>query len=429
VQKYSHEYNQDAEWFKHAKHVMIFTFAGRPIFTRYGDENKLAAYMGVICAFITNFQRMGDSIKCFFAGNTKFVFLYRGPIYLVAISRTPESVRQLQIQLAASYEQFVSVLTGNVSKMIEDRPNYDVRSLMGGTEMLINDIVNISESKPSFMLDAIQALRVKKEVRTRIFRALQKGAKSKNTVYSILLADGKLVSLYKTDKRNLFASDLSILSNFVTNSQSLRSSESWTPICLPKFADKGFLYAYVCYLTADICLIVITADAQDFAVAREGKLLVEEGLLYKDCLKDVIYAMHHQNWTVDSTDISCPDLRHFLYRTDVNHGSTFVNQIVNPFPAHPFSSKLSQHQIFRRYQHLHDRASAYNCNEKRIMQAGMSMYYEIHHDCTVFYWFRPDEFELYATYLPLVSKETVFIAANRILRWIKKEETSLFIEK
>jgi hypothetical protein len=36
----------------------------------------------------------------------------------------------------------------------------------------------------------------------------------------------------------MHSSDLLLLVNFVTNSQSLRSAEAWTPVCLPKFSDK-----------------------------------------------------------------------------------------------------------------------------------------------------------------------------------------------
>ena len=32
------------------------------------------------------------------------------------------------------------------------------------------------------------------------------------------------------------------------NSTSFRSVESWSPVCLPKYNSRGFLYAYVSYL-------------------------------------------------------------------------------------------------------------------------------------------------------------------------------------
>jgi hypothetical protein len=52
---------QDPDFFKHEKHVFILSYAGRPIFSRYGDETMLAAYMGVISAIISNIESMKDT--------------------------------------------------------------------------------------------------------------------------------------------------------------------------------------------------------------------------------------------------------------------------------------------------------------------------------------------------------------------------------
>jgi len=38
-----------------------------------------------------------------------------------------------------------------------------------------------------------------------------------------------------------------LIINMIT-STSFRSVESWSPICLPKYNSRGFLYAYVSYL-------------------------------------------------------------------------------------------------------------------------------------------------------------------------------------
>merc|ERR1712130_310121 len=89
--KYKKEHNKDPNWFRHEKHIIIVSWAGRPIYTRYGDDTLMAAYMGVVTAIISNVARSGDKIRSMTAGDHKFVFLLKGPIYLMAISRTNES--------------------------------------------------------------------------------------------------------------------------------------------------------------------------------------------------------------------------------------------------------------------------------------------------------------------------------------------------
>lgn len=47
---------------------------------------------------------------------------------------------------------------------------------------------------------------------------------------------------------------------------SFKSAESWTPICLPKFNDTGFLHTYVSYLPNDspACLLLFSTDKEKF---------------------------------------------------------------------------------------------------------------------------------------------------------------------
>lgn len=55
------------------------------------------------------------------------------------------------------------------------------------------------------------------------------------------------------------------------------------------------------------------------------------------------------------------------------------------------------------------------------------MYFEVSEQATMLGWTRPGDFSLYAAFTPLVSKESVMLACNRLVRWIKREEASLFL--
>jgi len=66
---------------------------------RYGNEDKLVTIFGVMQALVSFVQANQDTIRSIHAGNSKFVFLIKGPIILVSVSRTTESVSQLVLQL------------------------------------------------------------------------------------------------------------------------------------------------------------------------------------------------------------------------------------------------------------------------------------------------------------------------------------------
>lgn len=66
---------------------------------RYGNEDKLVTIFGVMQALVSFVQANQDTIRSIHAGNSKFVFLLKGPIILVSVSRTTESLSQLVLQL------------------------------------------------------------------------------------------------------------------------------------------------------------------------------------------------------------------------------------------------------------------------------------------------------------------------------------------
>lgn len=72
----------------------------------------------------------------------------------------------------------------------------------------------------------------------------------------------------------------------VNGSSTFRSAESWTPICLPKFNNKGFLHAYVCYITGNVCLLLISPDKDKFFELSDAKsTIVEVSLKFLVLLK------------------------------------------------------------------------------------------------------------------------------------------------
>mmetsp|Transcript_10842 Transcript_10842/g.16155 ORF Transcript_10842/g.16155 Transcript_10842/m.16155 type:complete len:464 (+) Transcript_10842:1-1392(+) len=418
ITKYSHQHNQDPEWFKHKKHVLICSWAGRPIFSRYGDESKLAAYMGVISAIISNFQRSKDNVRSLVAGRHTFVFLVHGPIYLVAISRTGESETQLAVQLEHVHLQIISILTGSIHNTLRNRPQYDIRGLMGETaEILLSELLSDSNHTPAYHMKCVKAFRLPRENRERIASIL-KSNRTKNLLFAVLLAGKEVVSVVKLRDKVLPPSDILLLINFITNSQSLRSGEAWIPICLPEVSSKGYVWAYVCFLVGDISLTLITAHDRDFFQLQEVKRRIVQKLEKEGDLSFVqnTFRLHQEKpWTVVNVRTEIYELVHFLYKFDK------AKQFICPAPTHPYKGRNGLKLLMREYKKVIDRISIVHSDKTH------TVYFHASDASAVLAWVRPGEFEIYCTFTPLVPKEVAITACNRILRWIKREEASLFM--
>ncbi|KAL1310166.1 vacuolar fusion protein MON1 homolog isoform X2 [Arachis hypogaea] len=74
----------------------------------------------------------------------------------------------------------------------------------------------------------------------------------------------KVISLVSAQKASLHPDDMLLLANFVMSSESFRTSELFSPVCLPRYNPSAFLYAYIHYFDADTYLMLLTTSSDAF---------------------------------------------------------------------------------------------------------------------------------------------------------------------
>ncbi|ORZ21024.1 vacuolar fusion protein MON1 [Lobosporangium transversale] len=395
-------------WTAHRKHFFILSSAGKPIYARYGDESRISSYMGVIQALISFFADNDDSIRCINAGQHRFVFLLKPPLYLVCVSRSGESETQLRDQLNYLYAQIISVLThSQMTRIFEQRNNFDLRGLIGGTEIFLDSLGKLMNSYPGFMLGAIQCLTMPKALRDKVGTVLGR-AKCKPLLYAILLTPTQLITLLRPRTHSMHPADLHLIFNLLSGSTTFESSESWTPICLPKFNNKSFLHAYICYIAKRVCMLLISPDKDSFFEMSSVKQKVVEGLEAGGMLASLeSYAAAGSRG-----DTGIPGLRHFLYKSRTNV------QFTMPELTDAYSSLSAKKRLLRQYQHMHERMHR--------KTRPLKLLYHVGENETMLGWIT-NSFELYAAFGPLVSKSAVVLMSNKLLKWIRKQEDSLLI--
>lgn len=58
-------------WRGHRKHVFVLSEAGKPIYSRYGNEEALSTTMGVMMALVSFVQSGDDAIRSIHSGKSK----------------------------------------------------------------------------------------------------------------------------------------------------------------------------------------------------------------------------------------------------------------------------------------------------------------------------------------------------------------------
>ena len=239
-------------WSLKLKQFFILSSAGKPIWSRHGDNELISNSIGVIQTIISFYQEAKDTLKSFVAGDARFCILSKGHLHLVAVSRMAENDAQLRVQLEALYMQILSTLTlTNMEKIFQNRPSTDLRRPLQGTEKLLSALADgFTRGSPSTLLSALECLRLRKIHRAAINNHFS-NSRAQSLLYGLLVTDtGQLVSVLRPKKQSLHPGDLQLIFNMLFEAKSIRTGggESWIPLCLPGFNNTGYVYMYVSFL-------------------------------------------------------------------------------------------------------------------------------------------------------------------------------------
>lgn len=320
---------------------MVLSSAGKPIYSRHGDQNLINGYIGIIQTIISFYEGAKDPLLGFTAGETRFVISTEGPLYFVAISRLGESDAQLRSQLDALYMQILSTLTlPTLTQLFKNRPNTDLSRPLEGTETLLSSLADtFTKGSPSALLSALECLKIRKSQRHTINNTLLK-ARTDNLLYGLIVAGGRLVSVIRPKRHSLHPSDLQLIFNMLFEAGSVKAGggENWIPVCLPGFNKRGYLYMYVSFINAydgvdasaderpstagrgredEIAVLLISADKESFFELKEMRDEVVNQLERNGSMA-IIKAAVRQGRPNTTDIVAGTPLRHFLYKSRAN---------------------------------------------------------------------------------------------------------------
>ena len=421
------------QWRAKLKHFLILSSAGKPIYSRHGDDQLITNYIGVVQTIISFYQSTHDTLRGFTAGDVRFVVMTKGPLNLVAITRLAESDAQLRSQLEALYMQILSTLTlPSMERMFAARANYDLRRPLQGTETLLSALADgFTRGSPSTLLSALECLKLRKSHRTAINNTLLK-TRSENLLYGLIVASGKLVSVVRPKKHSLHPGDLHLIFNMLFEAGSVKAGggENWIPLCLPGFNNTGYLYMYVSFLnledptehmqerprTSDgaddeVAVLLISADKESFFELRRMRDDLIENLQRIGAI-DAIRSAVHQGRPTCTDIVPGSPLRHFLYKSRGNV------QFTMPSYAPYFAADLEKRRLINLYNKLHS-----NVHGK---PSTLKVHHETNTTCMALAWSTP-LFELYAVAPANTSRAALAQSANKIIQWVRREEERVFI--
>ncbi|PWA03346.1 hypothetical protein BB558_000467 [Smittium angustum] len=409
-------------WQKKKKHYFILSTAGKPIYSRYGDESKLSSFMGIIQAIVSTVSNLQDEIKSMKIGNRNFVFLLREPLYLVLSSTEKETEMQLVSELEYIYDQVLCILTyTQLSRIFEVHGNFDLRRLLGGTENIIDNLIDRMQYDPCFFLGSLESLPMSYLEREKIGNALiEKHPKS--LLFGFITYKFEIVNLVRHHKINLHPSDLMILFNMAQSSTSMSANEVWTPFCFPRFNKNGFLFVYISSLAENINLFLVATERDKFYELFEHKNTIKTYMDKYGCFEKLSSCIKTDHIDNISKNIKLDNVKFISFKSKkyVQH-INFIGKKMKGTKTNTIEGELLKITKMFRYCRKNFVSTENSLTEEPIKLNYMSTSFE-----HILAWNTVD-FEMYAAFDLTKSIDNAIDTINLFVRHIKRNTEFYFV--
>ena len=434
--QYEHEGEHDsAVWLAHRSHVIVFTYSGKPVYTRYGSEDLIAGFTGTLQALMAKVAVLGlsssgnDQLKTITFGRLRVVFLDRSPLILVSICKQKDVPTESNFRLLkAVHAQVIFILTGSINTTLTERANFDVRSLLGGTKPLMVNLISWMHRDMLLAIEdsAVEALPLPYPTRLALTTVLQVHTPD-CCALALLLSGHRVIATAapRTAYPLVSACDMILLINLVVSSTSLRSGEGWTPVCLPSVSQEAFVYAYVHFLTEEIAYVCLSLSPESenfYAISRQSQL-IQESLQTGPPIAGVV-----SEWAAKCPlslsslpgEDAADERQDFLLNVRhcaivLNHSrQLFSSKMVSPEPLFSDEEAPSFKRIYRNYAQALATLRSGGSSSKQVSMTTENSF--------VFVWITT-EFQFFLT----TSKGVDMAIITYVYQWIRDREQTLFM--
>jgi hypothetical protein len=178
------------------------------------------------------------------------VFVVKGSLILVALSRTGETIDHLRHMLEFLYETLIFFASDRPLAKLRDDPFFDLAGHVGGTRPNLLQAIRLSNRSPALFTDAIPITYMHATARGQLLNAIKLGSGTAGLVAVVITLGTEIVVYSRHPRHPLRPRDLMLLCSFVQSSTTFRSSEAFVPMCLPGVSPSALLHAHVSFLHA-----------------------------------------------------------------------------------------------------------------------------------------------------------------------------------
>ena len=452
------------QFFEKNRHYFIMTDGGKPVYSRYGDEVENSTIFATISAIITKFtifnstDEKKEEINIISNSKNVIVFLKKGALIFIVLSKKNDSISLLQSQLEYLFQQLMSILTNNFYQKLEDNPSKCLTA-MSDTEVLFENMIKYTSHTFASLFNSFQVLKC--DFREKLNKICEDNLGRARLI--LILTINEIISLAHDPNIKIVPSDIILIQNLISSSESLRETETWVPICLPGISNEGYLQLYCKFddLGIGICFLTENMDPKYFMEFQEQNNKIGD-ILMGESLNDKIVALIPNKINEDNIDINDDELLNALvdkieiafnndknnnmkrnntllknqtnFNSSLNSKKDIFDDVICGLCHHKtlnqfFPIKInnnfrninkSEKEILREYNKLFDKLHLYNFDKEHFFHVEKGEYYT---NAIL----QNDNYILICSFNFFTEIDDAFMKMKNIVKQIKKEENKYFI--
>lgn len=390
---------------------LVINSSGKPVYSRYGDENKLSENVGFLQAVIENYKSFNEELKSIKINNVVIAFKSTSAFHYVIIFKSKNiSDDMLNKQLKRFILLMDSLFTHKmIAQIYKNDTRTDIRRIINRT-MIDCGICRINSIYPSFLFNAINIFPISPSIQNNIKTSINEITSKNLFVNTWFVAQNfKIICMSNENKRLLNV--ISIILNIINYGSLFQNTQqTWFfPVLLPDLSTEFFTHVFVSCIEISqnkkLHLILLTQNKSKFPQLIELK---EE--IIKKIKNDIELASEKPN-LIQVFGKSVGGLRHFyLIKKDEIHLNKFIEYK---------SNLLSDRKILRKIYCVYERIFfELHINEKQwVIET-----YDDHFIIMKTY----EGFTLYACFSHFLTKQNLKSKCEQIVNWCSLNKVLAF---
>ncbi|EKE37975.1 hypothetical protein ENUP19_0274G0066 [Entamoeba nuttalli] len=254
----------DPQFHLHKKQCMIFTPAGKPVFSRYGNVLLLSSYCATLTGIIS--YTNNDPIKeVKIINEALIIFETDSPLWYCIISQTNESCKVLRAQCSiVSHVLHSFIPMPTIKQTLDSSSNYDVRRVISGHYSLLKNALKTANNCIGCSVNCTTIYPLLSEQRRFIEEHIESSVKviekqmDKDGIIFVLIFKNEQI-IFARGRNNAKLSSRDIIT-LITHINTMRrvGKKVLQPICLSDFNEDGFVQSYFDFIKKGVTIVAIS---------------------------------------------------------------------------------------------------------------------------------------------------------------------------